>query len=56
MNDNRIWKCINCESVINQDDNFCHNCGHYTSKGHEFLKDENNCCKENSVEENVKYY
>ena len=45
MNDNRIWKCINCESVINQDDNFCHNCGHYTSKGHEFLKDERNLYK-----------
>lgn len=45
MNNDRIIKCINCDTILNKDDNFCHNCGQSTTKGHEFLKDEKNLYK-----------
>ena len=38
-------KCLNqkCNVIdIDKNDNFCHKCGHYTSKGYTFLKDKNN--------------
>ncbi len=35
-------KCIFCEAEIEADDNFCWQCGEYTSKGYAFLKDKSN--------------
>lgn len=35
-------KCNNCEYEIESDDNFCHNCGHITPRGYEFLKNPEN--------------
>lgn len=38
-------KCLNekCKSNnIEEDDNFCHECGHWTSKGYIFLKNPEN--------------
>ncbi len=36
-------KCLSCGAEdIEKDDNFCYNCGHWTTKGYSFLKDEKN--------------
>ena len=35
-------KCIHCSYEIEESDNFCPKCGHFTPKGYEFLKDDNN--------------
>ena len=36
-------RCLNCSvDDIETDDNFCYNCGHWTARGYNFLKDENN--------------
>ena len=35
-------KCLKCKKEIENDDNFCWNCGHWTAKGFTFLKDEEN--------------
>ena len=35
-------KCSHCNAEIEKDDNFCHECGHFTALGYEFLKDKNN--------------
>ena len=32
-------KCINCNKEIEKDDNFCYKCGHITTKGYLYLKD-----------------
>ena len=34
--------CIHCNAPIEKDDNFCPKCGHFTSKGYSFLKEEEN--------------
>ena len=38
-------KCIHCNNIIEENDNFCSKCGHFTAKGYEFLKDKNNIKK-----------
>ena len=35
-------KCINCDAEVETDDNFCWKCGHWTGKGYNFLKNEDN--------------
>ena len=36
-------KCMNCNvEDVETDDNFCWNCGHWTARGYNFLKDETN--------------
>lgn len=43
MDKNRInCTCIVCHEEIESDDNFCHNCGHWTPKGYTFLENKNN--------------
>ncbi len=35
-------KCVKCNSELESDDNFCYNCGEWTAKGYNYLKDNNN--------------
>ena len=35
-------KCIHCSYEIEDNDNFCPQCGHFTAKGYSFLEDSNN--------------
>lgn len=35
-------RCLNCDYEIETDDNFCPNCGHWTTRGYTFLKNEKN--------------
>ena len=35
-------KCIHCNNEIDENDNFCSECGHFTAKGYIFLKDNKN--------------
>ena len=42
-------KCINCNSEIESDDNFCYNCGNWTPKGYSYLKEN----KDNILNGNV---
>ena len=49
-------KCLNqmCDAdTIEIDDNFCYKCGHFTSKGYSYLKD-NNINKGASIKQNIK--
>ena len=38
-------KCIKCQEQINEEDNFCWNCGYLTIKGHKYFQDEDNIHK-----------
>lgn len=38
-------KCIHCDCEVEKDDNFCFNCGYWTTKGYSYLKDEKNINK-----------
>ena len=38
---NDMKNCLKCGFEIESDDNFCPKCGHWTSKGYFFLKDNN---------------
>ena len=42
MNEYKNNRCLNCNEEIENDDNFCYNCGHWTAKGYIFLKDKTN--------------
>ena len=35
-------KCINCNTEIESDDNFCPKCGHWTAKGYGYFNDQKN--------------
>lgn len=35
-------KCLNCNTEIESDDNFCPNCGHWTARGYSHFKDQKN--------------
>ena len=35
-------KCINCNTEVESDDNFCPNCGHWTARGYKHFKEEKN--------------
>ena len=35
-------KCIHCSYEIEESDNFCPQCGHFTAKGYEYLQDDDN--------------
>lgn len=37
-----MMKCLNCNTEIENDDNFCPNCGHWTTKGYKYFNDDNN--------------
>lgn len=41
-NQGEFMKCLNCGVEIENDDNFCWKCGHWTAKGYLFLKNKNN--------------
>lgn len=35
-------KCVNCNATLEENDNFCYNCGHWTSHGYRYFKNKNN--------------
>ena len=50
-------RCLNCDYEIETDDNFCPNCGHWTTRGYTFLKNEknvNNIMNESEIKKNSK--
>ena len=38
-------RCLNCDFEIENDDNFCPNCGHWTTRGYSYLNDKVNVNK-----------
>lgn len=40
MNNHIEWKCLDCGNSIEEDDNYCHECGHWTAKGYKLLKNQ----------------
>jgi len=38
-------KCLNCHYEIEEDDNFCPNCGHWTARGYKSLNNQKNVDK-----------
>lgn len=42
MNNNAEFKCLECQKTIENDDNFCYSCGHWTARGFKFLNNPEN--------------
>ena len=42
MNNNIEFKCLECQKTIENDDNFCYSCGHWTARGFKFLNNPEN--------------
>ena len=42
MNGDKKYVCLECQSEIEHDDNFCHNCGYWTARGYKYFKDTKN--------------
>ncbi len=42
MNGDKKYVCLECQSEIEHDDNFCHNCGYWTARGYKYFKDAKN--------------
>lgn len=38
-------KCLNCNNIVDENDNFCFKCGHWTTKGYHFFEDKKNIKK-----------
>ena len=38
-------KCLNCNNIVDENDNFCFKCGHWTTKGYNFFEDKKNIKK-----------
>lgn len=48
-------KCINCEAIIEEDDNFCFQCGHWTPRGYVYFNENSDNIKQingNTVKQN----
>ena len=42
MEDNVVYTCLECQEVIEKDDNFCYKCGNLTARGYKELKNSEN--------------